>query len=550
MTHRSFADGWHSLGQVLGGFLDFLKGLGAPRLVAMLAVTLTLIGFFGFVATRVSDGGLVPVFTDLTMQDASAVIKELEAQSIKYETNRDGSTILVPTDAVAQVRMKLAEQGLPSGGGVGWEIFDKGDGLSSTSFLQNVNRLRALEGELARSIRSLNRVSAARVHLVVPERPLFSRDAPKPTASIVLRVSGALGQGEVRAIIHLVASAVQGLDPQAISIIDESGTLLANGGGDTGPDALPSGALEREAAFEKRLKDQVQGIVERVVGPGRARAEINAAFDYSKVTNTADMFDPESRVVRSTQTREEEAETREGQDAVTVGTQLPNSQANNAGATPNRDTSSKTDETVNYEISRTTRTEVLEAGRLKKVSVAVLVDGIYANDQSGSVSYSPRSQDELDRIAALVRSAIGFDQARGDQIEVVNLRFAEPPGVQPISDASGLGMLDVTKDDLMRLIELAVLGVVSLLVLLLVVRPLVRRILTPERAALPSLLAPPSAPDEPASLGAPDPTARMIELSQVNGKVHAQSLTKVGELAARNPNETVSIIRQWLAEPA
>jgi flagellar M-ring protein FliF len=538
----------------LGGFLDFLKGLGAPRLVAMLAVTLSLIGFFGFVAMRVSDGGLVPVFTDLTMQDASAVIKELEAQNIKYETNRDGSTILVPSDAVAQVRMKLAEQGLPSGGGVGWEIFDKGDGLSSTSFLQNVNRMRALEGELARSIRSLNRVSAARVHLVVPERPLFSRDAPKPTASIVLRVSGELGQSEVRAIIHLVASAVQGLDPQAISIIDENGTLLADGGGDTGPDALPSGALEREAAFEKRLKDQVQGIVERVVGPGRARAEINASFDYSKVTNTADMFDPESRVVRSTQTREEEAENREGQNAVTVSNQLPNQQANNADANANRDKSSKTDETVNYEISRTTRTEVLEAGRLKKVSVAVLIDGIYANDQSGSVTYSPRSQEELDRIAALVRSAIGFDQARGDQIEVVNLRFAEPPGVQPISDASGLGMLDVTKDDLMRLIELAVLGVVSLLVLLLVVRPLVRRILTPDqRAGLPSLLAAPSAPqapNAPVPLGAPDPTARMIELAQVNGKVHAQSLTKVGELAQRNPNETVSIIRQWLAEPA
>jgi flagellar M-ring protein FliF len=447
--------------------------------------------------------------------------------------------------------MKLAEQGLPSGGGVGWEIFDKGDGLSSTSFLQNVNRLRALEGELARSIRSLNRVGAARVHLVVPERPLFSRDAPKPTASIVLRVSGQLGQGEVRAIIHLVASAVQGLDPQAISIIDESGTLLADGGGSSAEGALPSGALEREAAFEKRLKDQVQGIVERVVGPGRARAEVNAAFDYSKVTNTADMFDPESRVVRSTQTREEESENSEGQNTVSVSNQLPNQTANNAaaGGDSNREKSAKTDETVNYEISRTTRTEVLEAGRLKKVSVAVLIDGIYANDQSGSVTYSPRSQEELDRIASLVRSAIGFDQGRGDQIEVVNLRFAEPPGVQPISDTGG--MLDVTKDDLMRLIELAVLGVISLLVLILVVRPLVRRILTPDqRASVPSLLAPAAAPHEPIPLGAPDPTARMIELAQVNGKVHAQSLTKVGELAERNPNETVSIIRQWLAEPA
>jgi flagellar M-ring protein FliF len=540
----------------LGGFIDFLKGLGAPRLVAMLAVTLSLIGFFGFVALRVSDKGLVPVFSDLTLQDSSAVIKELEAQNIRYETSRDGSTILVPSESIAQVRMKLAEQGLPTGGGVGWEIFDKGDGLSSTSFLQNVNRLRALEGELARSIRSLDRVAAARVHLVVPERPLFAKDAPKPTASIVLRVSGDLGQGQVRAVVHLVASAVQGLDPESISIVDETGRLLADGAS-MRQDGMPSGAQEREAAFERRVKDQVQGIVERIVGAGRARAEVNASFDYSKVTNTSDTFDPESRVVRSTQTCEEENDSSEGPGTVSVSTQMPNQQGSNPAdpASATREKSSKADETVNYEISRSTRTEVLEAGRLKKVSVAVLVDGIYASDPSGSVSYAPRTQEELDRIAALVRSAIGFDQGRGDQIEVVNLRFAEPPGVRPIDDAAGMAALGVTKEDLMQLIEMVVLGIVSLLVLLLVVRPLVRRILTPENRPMQQMLAAPTvAPSSPLEQalapGAPDPTARMIELSQVNGKVHAQSLQKVGELAERNPAETVSIIRQWLAEPA
>ncbi len=544
-------------GRNLGGLIDFLKGLGAPRLVAMLAVTLSLIGFFGFVALRVSDAGMVPVFSELTLQDSSAVIKELEAQNIPYETSRDGSTILVPSESVPQVRMKLAEQGLPTGGGVGWEIFDKGDGLSSTSFLQNVNRLRALEGELARSIRALDRVAAARVHLVVPERPLFAKDAPKPTASIVLRVSGELGQGQVRAIVHLVASAVQGLNPESISIVDETGRLLADGA-NVDEDGLPSGAQEREGAFERRLKDQVQGIVERIVGAGRARAEVNASFDYSKVTNTSDTFDPESRVVRSTQSREEENDSTEGPGTVSVSTQLPNQQGSNPAdpAASSREKSSKADETVNYEISRSTRTEVLEAGRLRKVSVAVLVDGIYANDPSGSVTYSPRTQEELDRIAALVRSAIGFDQGRGDQIEVVNLRFAEPPGVRPIDDAAGFASLGVTKEDLMQLIEMVVLGIVSLLVLLLVVRPLVRRVLTPEnRPAAPMLAGPSVAPSSPleqtlAPPGVPDPTARMIELSQVNGKVHAQSLQKVGELAQRNPAETVSIIRQWLAEPA
>lgn len=519
----------------------------------MLAVTLSLVGFFGFVAMRVSETGMAPVFTDLSMQDASSVSKELESQGIKFQTSRDGTTILVPLDQVAQIRMKLAEQGLPSGGGVGWEIFDKGDGLSSTSFLQNVNKMRALEGELARSIRALNRVRAARVHLVVPERPLFSRDAPKPSASIVLRIAGELSQGEVRAIMHLVASAVQGLSPEAISIVDEGGRLLANGG-DFGADGVPAGALEREAALEKRIKDQVQGIVERVVGPGRARAEVNASFDYSRVTNTADMFDPESRVIRSTQTREEQSDSNERQATVSVGNQVPNAQQNaNSDQPSNREVSSKNDETVNYEISRTTRTEVLEAGRLKKVSVAVLVDGIYATDQSGSVTYSPRSQQELDSIAAIVRSTIGFDQARGDQIEVINLRFAEPPGVNTL-DESADGAMGMGRQELMRIIELAVLGLVSLLVLLIVVRPLVRRILAPEpKPELPALAAPETAGDPDSgvpSLAAPDPTARMIEMAQVNGKVHAQSLQKIGELAENNPSETVSIIRQWLAQPA
>src|SRR5262249_29573799 len=186
-------------------------------------------GFVHSTAIRITEPDMVPVFTDLAMSDAASVVKELDAQGIKYEASRDGSTISVPSEQVASVRMKLAEQGLPTGGGVGWEIFDKGDGLSSTSFLQNVNRLRALEGELARSIRSLDRVSAARVHLVVPERPLFAKDAPKPSASIVLRVSGELGSGQVKAILHLVASAVQGLEPESISIVDERGALLADG---------------------------------------------------------------------------------------------------------------------------------------------------------------------------------------------------------------------------------------------------------------------------------------------------------------------------------
>src|SRR3954454_19728069 len=190
--------------------------------MAMVAVTAALIGFFGFVIMRVTAPQMTTLFTDLSMEDSSSIIKDLERQGIAFEIRNEGSVIMVPKDKVTRLRMKLAEGGIPKGGGVGYDIFDKSDALGSTSFVQNINHLRALEGELARSIRSLDRVQAARVHLVLPERPLFSRDKVEPTASIILKVRGALETQQVRAIRHLVASAVNGLKPQHVSIVDET----------------------------------------------------------------------------------------------------------------------------------------------------------------------------------------------------------------------------------------------------------------------------------------------------------------------------------------
>src|SRR5512143_1355789 len=200
--------------------------------MAMVAVTAALIGFFGFVIMRVTTPQMTTLFTDLSLEDSTAIIKDLERQAIPYELRNDGAVIMVPKDKVTRLRMKLAEGGLPKGGGVGYEIFDKSDALGATSFVQNINRLRALEGELARTIRALDRVQQARVHLVLPERPLFSRDKADPSASIVLKVRGSLEAQQVRAIRHLVASAVPGLKPQRVSVVDETGKLLADGSSD------------------------------------------------------------------------------------------------------------------------------------------------------------------------------------------------------------------------------------------------------------------------------------------------------------------------------
>jgi flagellar M-ring protein FliF len=491
--------------------------------------------------------------------------------------------------------MKLAESGLPKGGGVGYEIFDKSEALGTTTFIQNINKLRALEGELARTIRSLDRVQAARVHLVLPDRPLFSRDKIDPSASIVLKVRGTLEAQQVRAIRHLVATAVNGLKPERVSIVDETGKLLADGAEQNNPEG--AAADDRKTAYERRMRGQVETIVSSIVGPGHARVEINADFDLNRVTQTSDKYDPEGRVVRSSQTREEQSGSGDSNGGpVSVGNELPGSGAKSGGGGGGAsDQSRKTEEIVNYEISRTTKTEVIEAGRINRISAAVLVDGIYSKNDKGEIVYQPRPKEEIDRIAALVRSAIGFDSKRGDQVEVVNLRFADPTAM-PINEPTGwMSYLQFSKDDIMRWAELGVMSLLGLIVLFTVVRPLVRRIVTPEGAA--ALAGALGAAGVAGAIGGAaggavaggttvtvpggvtisgggggtitnagganisivggdesvaisNRTSAMIDVAKVQGQVHAQSVQKVGELAEKNPHEAVSIIRSWLHEDA
>lgn len=517
----------------------------------MAAVTLALVGFFAFVITRVTQPAMAVLYSDLSFQDATNIVRDLEAKGIRYETRGDGQTILAPQDVVGKLRMEFAGKGVPTGGGVGYEIFDKGDAFSSTTFVQGINQLRALEGELSRTIRSLSRVQAARVHLVIPERKLFERDREPPSASIVLKLAGDLDMTQVRAVRHLTSSAVEGLKPERISIVDERGRLLADG---AQADALTIGLDERQTAIERRLKGQVEEIVAGIVGPGRARVQVAAEIDAKRIESRSEKFDPESRVVRSTQTRTENQQTAEARETVSIGNELPGAGAQQQPPQQaSRDASAKNEEIVNYEISRLTQTEVTEGGRMKRLSVAVLVDGVYVKGADGQTTYEPRPREELERIAALVRTTIGFDQARGDQLEVVNLRFAE--GQQALGD-EGTSLLSslfsFTKDDLMRFAELAVLGLLTLIVFATVVRPLVRRVLAPEMG-LTRALAPPEAAAAIAAGAVAAPASevtRMLDVARINGQVQAQSIERMGELVKTNPQETAAILREWMHEGA
>lgn len=543
---------------------EFVKALGPARLAAMGAVAAGLIGFFIFLLLRFSQPQLAVLFTDLTFDDSIEIVKRLEGLDVPHTVRQEGAIVMVPKERVLRLRMTLAEDGLPTGGTVGYEIFDNSETLGSTSFVQNINRLRAIEGELARTIRSIDRVQSARVHLVLPQRRLFAQRTAEPSASIVVAVRGSLDNGQIKAIQHLVASAVEELQPGRVSIVDETGRLLANGRGD---DANPMSATldERGRKIESRIQQEIEEIIASVVGNGHARVRVSAELDYNKITETSDVYDPDGQVVRSSQSREETASsaTPSTDDSVSVGNELPAATAENENGTQ-QENSSKTEEVVNYEISRTTTTEVVEGGRIKKLSVAVLVDGQYQQDSAGNLQYTPRSDEELAKIAKLVQTAIGFDKERGDQVHVSNLRFASP-NVPQATDTADRGMFDFSKAEYFHIAELSVVALVSLLVLLFVVRPLVRRIVTPEfdesiedlaldlkAAAAGQLTGPGQGADSPALLESfPDSAAsQAVKQARVVGEIQAHALREVGEIVEKNPEEASSIVRNWIQNAA
>jgi flagellar M-ring protein FliF len=557
-------------GNGVNSLVQQFSKLGAGRLAAMLTVTAALLVFFGFVMFRFSQPTMGLLYSDLSLQDAAQIVKDLETRNIKYESRGDGSAILVPRADIPRVRMELASKGLPSGGGVGYEIFDKGDAFSSTSFVQNINHLRALEGELTRTIRGLGRVQNARVHLVIPERKLFERDREPPRASIVLKLRGDLEAGQIRAIRHLVASAVEGLKPERVSIVDEGGRLLADGAQSDAAGMAGSVGDDRQTTIERRVKAQIEEIVASVVGSGRARVQVSAQLEMNRVESRSETFDPESRVARSTQSRtESSANSEPGAQGVTVGNELPGAQGQGGGQAQTREQSSKNEKITNFEISRTTRTEVLEGGRLRRLSVAVLVDGIYARPAAGGDAiYQPRPQEELDRIGALVRTAIGFDRQRGDQVEVVNLRFADAPQQIELKEQTLMQqLLSFTKEDILRAIELGVIALLTLIVLITVVRPLLKQVLAPDKpkgrdsdgdqsqggagggGGMQSL---PYAADGQQMLAAPSsaetPSERMLALAQIKGQIKAQSVEKIGGMVNQNPSDAVAVLRSWVHE--
>jgi flagellar M-ring protein FliF len=555
--------------------MQTLRNLGPMKLAALGAVALGLIAFFVFLAARLTSPGMSLLYSGLDATDSEQIVQRLETQQIPYELRGSGDQIFVPEDQVARLRLAMAGEGIPTGGSIGYEIFDRADALGTTNFVQQINQLRALEGELSRTIRSIRQVKAARVHLVMPKRELFSRDRNDPTASVVLVLQGSLDKEQISAIQHLVSSAVPGMKSSSVSVIDNRGNLLAKGE-EAGDEFDTANGVEMRQGYEARLAGSIEQLLGQTLGAGKVRAEVTADIDFSRVTTNTENFDPNGQVVRSTQTVDDKGNTQEksGDSSVSVANNVPNppAQSGNSNNTSNSQ-NERNEETVNYEISKRSETQVKTDGTVKRISAAVLVDGTYTPGPNGTQTYAPRSKQELDQIATLVKSAIGFDDKRGDVVQVVNMPFAQ--NEEPISD--GTVFMGLDKQDLMRIVELIVLAAVAVLVLLLVVRPLLNRLLampTPaamDQQAMLAGLSPEAAaalpPGAAAALALSGPSEsmqqglmaaenianeidQMIDINQVEGRVRASSLKKIAELVDQHPEQAVNIMRQWMYQEA
>jgi flagellar M-ring protein FliF len=574
-AHRSplRVRGASGVGLGLNNITQFLNRLGLARVAAMGVVAVMLLGFFAFLVMRVSSPSMAPLYTDLSIDDSAAVTKELQTMNVPFDLAGDGSTIMVPRDQVATVRMTLAGDGLPSKGQVGYEIFDQESTLGATSFVQNINNVRALEGELARSIDTLARIKSARVHLVLPGHELFSRQQKDPSASIVLEVRGNVSQGEIRAIQHLVASAVEGLTPDRVAIVDDSGDLLASGSSDGGTTALTSDEDERVITIQDRLETNLENMLNNVLGPGRARVEVTAELNLQRSTSTSQTFDPNNQVVHSTQTKSVANSSSGPGDngAVTVSNQLPGAAQSANGSTtapaagaagaPSANSTSEqattNEETTNYDNSVTTLTSTTDAGGIKRLSVAVAVDGTYATDGKGGQTYTPLPAAEVTQLTSLVQSAVGYDKTRGDVVQVVNLQFAQKPAATD-AGSTGPGLFDFTRDDLINGAQMLVTLVVALALIFFVMRPLLKKVLTPEQPlALPASaeLLPPGAPNpapgaiEAAEIPA-DGAAAWVSNAKSMGEQQMRTLKTVGSLVDENPKQAALIVRDWLNNAA
>ncbi len=527
---------------------------GQNRWIAIGVASLVLLGLSLVILLRQDSYSLL--YDNLSPEDSRAVTLLLTRQNIPYREAVEGARIMVASRQVGEARILVAEEGLPRAASLGYELFDREQGLSTSSFVQEINRVRALEGELARTIVSVEGIANARVHIVLPKRELFSRDKQTASASIIVttRPGQSLERRKIRAIQNLVAAAVPDLTSEGVAITDAQGNLLARSG-EEGQNIFGSTPDEIRSAYESRLAQQLQSLVGSVVGISNVRVESSVELDFGQTVVNEEIFDADGQVLRSSEEINEETRSATPSDRqVSVDTNLPDAQLRElALAAGAREESTRSEIRRNYDITKRLVNRVVAPGQVSKISVAVLVDGTYENLDSGETRYSPRSEEELLQIERLVRSAIGYDQAtRQDNVEVVNMRFFEDVAPSPDDQASLWGLRGRELGDL---IEKTVLAGIFLIAFLAVIGPLMLRLLAAQREeqALRRTRAEAEITRQQRGISAGMPLSaeeieETMDIDGIESKIKSSLVTKLNDVISRYPDETFAVLRGWLAE--
>ena len=501
---------------------DFLIALPPARRMTFLALTVGVILGTGLLGVWVARPQYRVLLSNLSGSDGAAVVEYLKAEKIPYRMGEDGTTVEVDAARVYETRMALAGRGVPQGGGVGFEIFDK-QTLGMTDFVQRLNYQRALQGELARTIGELAAVEAARVHLALPERSLFVAEERRPSASVVvkLRPGRVLAEDQIAGIVRLVAASVEGLKPADVTVVDINGQVLTR---ELEESAAGRPAGQNLLAFQRELEqgyvERIESMLSRVLGPGHALARVTATLDLAQVEKTEESFDPDRVAVKNEKrTREKNVQSAAASGAPGVNATLTNEPA----PAPAEDGphSEREDAALSYEVSKITSRRVEQSGGIRKLSVAVMIDGTWQGEGAAR-TFVPRPSEEVDRYRELIKRAVGFNDERGDQIEVASAPFQTPPAPEAPEAPTMMSRLGAWSEVLWRAGGLVAILVVALLV----VRPF--------------LLAMASR----APIGV---AARRAEARALTSGVTALEATSLIELARRNPEQTAHVIRQWVA---
>lgn len=529
---------------------NFIEQIGPRRAMLMGGVALVMLLSLGWLATRGSSTEMRFLYTDLDPAAAKTISEKLSAQGSKFQLSPDGTSIMAPADKLAELRMAMAGEQL--GGKIGYEILDAEQPFGMSASRAKFNENRAVEGELARSIESLESVSKARVHLVMPERAMFEAERRKASAAVTVKTNSRLPSEAVQAIRHLVASAVPELSPESVSIVDQSGALLARAGEGGG-----SGSSEidaRQAAIESRLRGDIESMVASVVGVGKVRAEVAAVLERDQVREEAELFDPDSQTIARqiiVESSDQNDESAAGAEGVTVGAQLPENEGaiTGTGGDSRRSARNETSEDTTYQNSRTQKVSIRSPGQIRRLTVAVMVDG------------GPKGlpQAQIQRVQRLVENAVGFDAERGDSVVVENMSFAEPAEME--EGFAGLP-LGVTSDSVVDLLKYLLVGGIVLLAIRMLrpktVAPVAAAqpeeiLLTAESEAAAALAQRAADGDEEAirqlaEMRSPDVPLldEEIALAQVDGRIKLSALRRIGDVVAAGPAESASVIRQWM----